>query len=292
MRLESAAWASTSHPTSIWARRCRRGRLLCFALRDDRESDLDSDLYKWASTIFSSRSFTSGPITGEPEGFPILFPVLDILNHSLDAKVEWEVRPRQDFTLKHLHPDAVRAGDEIFNNYFPKQNGEYLLAYGFALEENPVEQFAIKMTLPPPMEEAFKQVGLYDESMVPFNMSTSFLPNPNDDHHYLRTRGHPFGRYDNNVPFFRGIPPWIVHLHFIMQLQSLGIPPATVNKAHPHAAIAFEILLKLYEAIEMKSRPLPLREPEPTFPSVKQKYAGIYRNGQAKIIHAIKDELR
>lgn len=267
--------------------------MLCF-LNRDRESDLDSKRYKWASAIFSSRSFTSTHTINNQHAYPILFPVLDVLNHSLDANIEWDINLKQHFALKHRQPEAVRAGDEIFNNYFPKQNGEYLLAYGFALQDNPVEQFAIKMAIPPPMEEALKQAGLYDSSMIPFGMHLPFkYGDPNGEPHYLRTRGHPFRRYDNKVPFLRGIPPWIVHLHFIMVLHSLGIDPITVNKQHPPAAIVFDILLKLYEAIERKSQPLPLLDSiEISFPNVKQKYASIYRNGQAKVIHAIKDELR
>jgi len=250
-------------------------------------------LFKWAATIMSSRSFSSARFLPDRETFPILFPVLDILNHSLNANIEWEPRPFKDFTLKRLKHDAVRPGEEIFNNYFPKQNGEWLLAYGFCLPDNPVEQFTIKMAIPPPMEEAFREVGLYDKDNVPFGMSTSFLDgNPNEEQHYLRTQGHPFGRYETNVPFFRGIPPWIVQLHFIMALQNVDIEPSAIDKACPPARLIFDILLKLYEAIDLKSQPLPLASGSSTaFRNDKQKYASIYRDGQAKIIHAIREEL-
>jgi hypothetical protein len=241
----------------------------------------------------SSRAFSSAPFLPDQETFPILFPVLDILNHSLSANIEWDARPYEDFTLKRLKHDAVQPGEEIFNNYFPKQNGEWLLAYGFCLPDNPVEQFAVKMAITPPMEEALKSVGLYETGNVPFGMATSFLDdNSNDEQHYLRTQGHPFGRYENSVPFFRGIPPFIVHLHFIMAAQNANTKLSDIDKASPPARIIFDVLLKLYEAIEMKSRPLPLASgSRTTFPNDKQKYASIYRDGQAKIIHTIREEL-
>ncbi|KAF2690194.1 SET domain-containing protein [Lentithecium fluviatile CBS 122367] len=254
---------------------------------------LELKSFEWAASILSSRSFSSDRILPDREPFPILFPVVDILNHSTNANIEWDARPFEDFALKQTKHEAVQPGDEIFNNYFPKQNGEWLLAYGFCFPDNPVEQFAIKMTIPLPMEEALRKVGLYKPENVPFGMSKAFLAsNPNQEQQYLRTRGHPFERYENSVCFLRGIPPWIVHLHFIMVLQNLGIEPASVDKAHPPARIVFDILLKLYEALEMKSRLLPILDSPRTFPNIKQKYAYIYRNGQARIIHAVREELR
>jgi hypothetical protein len=238
----------------------------------------------------SSRSFSSERFLPGWETFPILFPVLDILNHSLNADIQWDPQPCESFTLKRFQHDAVQPGEEIFNNYFPKQNGEWLLAYGFCLPDNPVEQFAIKMAMPPPMEDKLRAWGLYDARYVPFGMTTSFLDgNPNNDQHYLRTQGHPFGRYRNEVPFFRGIPPWIVHLHFVMALYSNGIK---TYEGNPSSRVTFDVLWKLFEAIDRKSQALPLRSAaRTTISSDKQRYAAIYRDGQAKIIHTVREEL-
>lgn len=151
------------------------------------------DLYKWAATIFSSRSFISTLIpeevfkvpvidgkinnmderhffssamnkvpsssyqhlrtvpsklnSGEPptqhEGtfrdaiFPVLFPIIDLANHSSTARVTW-------FTNVHNEPkdlsiivdSEIPYGHQIFNNYAPKSNTELMLGYGFCVPGN------------------------------------------------------------------------------------------------------------------------------------------------------------
>lgn len=219
---------------------------------------------------------------------------MDILNHTPDAKVEWDFNPLKDFTLNVVGHEALRPEDEIFNNYAPKQNDELLLGYGFCIQDNPVEQFAIKMLLPPPLEAAARELKLFEPDNVPFGMSTSFLDtDPKLEQHYLRTKTYKFGRYDNNVPFLRGIPPYIVHVFFIRALMNLNLHPDNINKQRPAPRIVLEVLLLLHEAIAQKCQTLPLT-PNPESTSnlpPKQKYALIYRNGQAAILHSILTEL-
>ncbi|KAF7193330.1 Ribosomal lysine N-methyltransferase set10 [Pseudocercospora fuligena] len=134
------------------------------------------DLYKWAVTMFTSRSFSSRAIRPQdskywaayksgPDGrrqtvlldmsrtsaedldFPILFPVLDIPNHSHDAKVDWTFDPGR-FTMAST--EGAKAGSEILNNYGPKSNDELLLGYGFCLRNNPNDK--VLMTLKPPSD--------------------------------------------------------------------------------------------------------------------------------------------
>ncbi|KAJ4295347.1 hypothetical protein N0V90_007358 [Kalmusia sp. IMI 367209] len=259
---------------------------------------VDSEIFSfewflWAATIISSRAFISTHILPDEETFPILFPVVDILNHSPTANVEWDFHPLQDFTLKVLGYDGIRPGDELFNNYAPKQNDELLLGYGFCVEDNPVEQFAIKMRLPSPVEQAARSMKLFEPSNVPFGMDTSFLKSDlKDEPQYLRPKGHPFGRYMNQIPFFQGIPSSIVHTFFIKALMNLNMQPSDAYKGtSPAPRLVLEVLLLLYEAIDQRSRTLPLSlENQRTSP--KQKHAGIYRDGQARIIHAIRTELK
>jgi hypothetical protein len=60
----------------------------------------------------------------------------------------------------------------------------------------------------------------------------------------------------------------------------------------PPSRVTFEVLWKLYEAIDRKSQALPLGgAARITISSDKQRYASIYRDGQAKIIHAVREEL-
>ncbi|OAG12257.1 SET domain-containing protein [Paraphaeosphaeria sporulosa] len=252
------------------------------------------DWFRWAATIISSRAFISTHIIPDKDTFPILFPVVDILNHSPTAKVEWDFHPFQDFTLKILNHGDVRPGDEVYNNYAPKQNDELLLGYGFCVADNPVEQFAIKMRLPPQIEEAARSMKMFEPVNVPFGMDTSFLAvDPNEEPEYLRPKGHPFGRYENRLPFFRAIPPRIVHMFFIQALMNLQIPPGNIQADSVPSRVVLETLLLTYEAIDNRSQTLPLApKRQASFSNDKQKYATIYRDGQAKILHSIRAELK
>lgn len=223
---------------------------------------------------------------------PILFPVVDILNHSVSAKVEWDFQPHSSFSLKLLEGDTFTPGQELFNNYAPKQNDELILGYGFCLEENPIEQFPLKLAFPPMLQEYAQATGLFEPGNVPFGMSTDFLSkDPNTEQHFLRVQGHPFGRYANCIPFFRGIPPYIVHFFFIQTLLSLELDIRDINVQKPGSRITLQVLTLLHQAIDQRSQALPLSIPQKP-QNDKQKYAKIYRDGQAKIIHSIRTELK
>ncbi|KAJ4381811.1 hypothetical protein N0V86_003176 [Didymella sp. IMI 355093] len=245
----------------------------------------------WAATIFTSRAFISTHILPEIETVPILFPVVDILNHSVTAKVEWDFKPHQTFTLRCLDSSNFTVNEELFNNYAPKQNDELLLGYGFCLENNPIEQFALKLAFQPELMQYATQIGLMQASSVPFGMDTSFLQtDPNKEQHFLRAKDHPFGRYSNNIPFFRGIPPYIVHFFFIQTILSLELDLQDIDVANPEERITLQVLTLLHQALTQRSSTLPLTltlEPRNT----KQHFAKTYRDGQAAIIHAVRTEL-
>lgn len=227
----------------------------------------------------------------EIETVPILFPVIDILNHSVTAKVEWDFNPYKSFTLRCLESSNFTVNEELFNNYAPKQNDELLLGYGFCLENNPIEQFALKLAFQPELMQYAAEVGLMQSSSVPFCMDTSFLStDPNKEQHFLRAAGHPFGRYSNNIPFFQGIPPYIVHFFFIQTILSLEIDPRAMDPANPGERITLHILILLHQALTQRSASLPLTlalSPKNT----KQRFAKAYRDGQAAIIHSVRSEL-
>ncbi|KAH7383293.1 hypothetical protein BKA66DRAFT_570329 [Pyrenochaeta sp. MPI-SDFR-AT-0127] len=254
--------------------------------------EIDFKSLLWAATIFTSRAFISTHILPGRETIPLLFPVVDILNHSVSAKVEWDFQPHTSFSLRCLDHETFETGQELFNNYAPKQNDELLLGYGFCLEDNPIEQFALKLAFPPVLHEHARQMGLLRSENVPFGMSPSFLEtDPNTEQHFLRAMAHPFGRYDNQVPFFRGIPPYIVHLFFVQTVLALDLDVHEINIERPGVQITLQILVLLHQAIEQRCHNLPLHtDLEPR--NEKQKYAKIYRDGQAKIIHAIRSELK
>lgn len=138
-------------------------------------------LYKWACTIFSSRSFVSTLIPPEVYGakldkvvkegstetwrefikkegpYPVLFPLVDIANHSPSAKVEWFADAKSEIKTVSIKNDVeIKAGDQIFNNYAPKGNSELLLGYGFMIPDN--DDFAIEMRVSAPHKVALLNV--------------------------------------------------------------------------------------------------------------------------------------
>lgn len=93
-----------------------------------------------------------------------MVPLLDILNH--DHEEEWlRLEVRQN-SLVVLCNHSVREGQELFSNYGDLSNGQLLFAYGYALVDNPNDDFLVKLKLPlnvvaPGSEETGDNHGLY-----------------------------------------------------------------------------------------------------------------------------------
>lgn len=126
------------------------------------------NLYRWAAKIFGSRSFSSQvladtlpadrarPIGEEDihhdnlnklfsEGFPVLLPLLDLLNHQPKSKVEWQAR----YSFVGLQVlEQFLSDQEICNNYGPRDNEVLLLSYGFVIENNPFDHYSIALKIP------------------------------------------------------------------------------------------------------------------------------------------------
>ncbi|GME27735.1 hypothetical protein GTA08_BOTSDO11564 [Neofusicoccum parvum] len=81
------------------------------------------DLYRWAATIFTSRSFISDPgLSKDNSSYAVLLPVIDLLNHRFPAKVNWFF-DSGNFQFRTEEP--VVKDQEIFNNYGGKGNEEH-----------------------------------------------------------------------------------------------------------------------------------------------------------------------
>ncbi|EXJ88980.1 hypothetical protein A1O3_02044 [Capronia epimyces CBS 606.96] len=124
--------------------------------------------FRWAAAIFGSRSFTSQVLDdtlpadkarlqyrrdSDPHDlvtlfshrFGVLLPLMDLLNHKPGAKVEWQAR--YSFVgLQILEP--YESGQELCNNYGPRDNEGLLLAYGFTIQDNPFDHVVISIRVP------------------------------------------------------------------------------------------------------------------------------------------------
>ncbi|GES60660.1 SET-domain-containing protein [Aspergillus terreus] len=101
-------------------------------------------LYLWAATIFSSRGFTSDLFTSQNENgpFPVLYPVLDIFNHRVGAKVNWHFH-NGDFDV--CLEERVEQWQQVFNNYSQKGNEDLLMGFGFCIPDNPYDRVAVRL---------------------------------------------------------------------------------------------------------------------------------------------------
>lgn len=107
--------------------------------------------FLWAHLIITSRSFPYRIVN--PDAKPnlvMLLPIIDLLNHKPNSKVEWSSESSGNFKLSAIQPtfseDSNRV--EVFNNYGPKGNAELFLGYGFVLEDNEYETLQLSLSLP------------------------------------------------------------------------------------------------------------------------------------------------
>lgn len=133
----------------------------------------------WAHSAFASRAFphalsqpptsdctSTGPgttcatataVAGGDEFTGCLLPVLDILNHRYRTPIAWE---RTDQGLQFVVQERIPRGAEIFNNYGPKSNEEFLMGYGFVIPGNLHDTFAVKLGVVGAAATALKAAGL------------------------------------------------------------------------------------------------------------------------------------
>jgi hypothetical protein len=152
----------------LWKDEWTRGIDLLKTQVDDWD-DYEYFLYKWAATIFGTRSFRASLTIPQEvleqsqsggnknlildhikrDRFSVLLPVLDIGNHNGINQVKWAKDPwAGNFGLCTLEP--VVQGSQIFNFYGDKSNSELLVGYGFTLPN--LENDTVNLKLTPPTE--------------------------------------------------------------------------------------------------------------------------------------------
>ncbi|KAK9448323.1 uncharacterized protein V1518DRAFT_312045 [Limtongia smithiae] len=122
------------------------------------------ELYLWACTVLSSRSFPSKLVL-KTEGlsYPVLVPLVDSLNHRPLTPVYWG---DLDNTFSIYAAQTIEAGHEVFNNYGPKGNEELLMGYGFCLEDNKFDVVSLKIrrtALAPDKESLLEAMGITND---------------------------------------------------------------------------------------------------------------------------------
>ncbi|KAI9838311.1 MAG: hypothetical protein M1819_005579 [Sarea resinae] len=165
-------------------------------------------LAKWAATILSSRSFISSLLLDAlpqeqrdsneisrtmknnkdntlQETFPVLFPLVDMLDHRGTAKIGWRTSEKE---LTLCTEEEVGAGGRIYNNYGPKSNEE---RYGFCLPSNPCDQFALRL-----------RATATATAAAPSNPAASA-----ETLYYVRPATHYTGGYPSPYPELRPFPP-------------------------------------------------------------------------------------
>ncbi|KAH8819970.1 hypothetical protein F5884DRAFT_32276 [Xylogone sp. PMI_703] len=150
------------------------------------------ELYKWAASIFGSRSFRASltiplELVSSPDAdtghiyqehiradnFSVLLPLLDIGNHNGLNNVEWHEQPEEKcFQLRTRH--GIQAGVELYNFYGDKTNSELLMAYGFMLPSpEPIDRDSVNLMVKFSEEHLNLWQGLH--CFVPDNSSTQII---------------------------------------------------------------------------------------------------------------------
>jgi hypothetical protein len=113
--------------------------------------------YLWAHLIITSRAFPYKIIAPNAEPHLVmLLPVIDLLNHKPNSKVEWSTNSYGSFKFSNLNLDVLNTNNnqiEVYNNYGPKGNAELLMGYGFVLEDNEFETLQLSITLKKGLKE-------------------------------------------------------------------------------------------------------------------------------------------
>ncbi|KAB8239371.1 SET domain protein [Aspergillus alliaceus] len=241
------------------------------------------DLYLWASTVFVSRAFSAKvlsdviPDTQLPEeDVSVLLPFIDILNHRPLAKVEW--RAGKD-NVVFLVLEDVAAGQEVSNNYGPRNNEQLMMNYGFCLPDNPCDYRIVSLRAPPgsPLQMAKSQ----QLQMFPG------LAKGTDDHYYVFNVFYPL--LAPHTPMEHSIfSPALFNAVSILAAnnreletleiteQDIRIPDVYGNSRTIIAALSQIIIELITHIVKLKSSAADLQTPG----NLKQTHAKIYRDSQ------------
>nr|POE74652.1 ribosomal lysine n-methyltransferase set10 [Quercus suber] len=279
------------------------------------------DLFLWAVTMFTSRSFSSNAIRpqdskywttykqsleggrrqavlldmshtpAEDLDFSVLFPVLDAGNHRLEAKVDWTFDPGR-FTVTSLEEYA--AGQEVYNNYGAwKGNSELFMGYGFCIPGNPNETVMLTLKPPPPDLQAslrifhpgyFHPDGTWAGEKATFHIKAPIAPLP---------------AASSEAQILTTLPEPLLEILLYMLMHERNVPITFIER--PHAFLVSSITESHHgggsqyqpfvaralvqslapKLAQLETAPLPSRPS-----NLRQATAAIYRSGQLDILRS------
>ncbi|PLB55021.1 SET domain protein [Aspergillus steynii IBT 23096] len=276
--------AAREQKTSLLREKYERAFAVLSELGFEGRESYTWDLYIWASTIFVSRAFSAKVLSGvipdaelPEENVSVLLPFIDVLNHRPLAKVEWRAG-KDDVSFVVL--ENVAAGEEIANNYGPRNNEQLMMNYGFCLPDNPCDYRIVSLRAPPgsPLQVAKAQ------QMQMFPEMASALA---DDHYYVFNVFYPLLAPDTPMEhsifspaLFNGVSILAANNRELETLeiseQGVRIADAYGNSRTILAAISQIIIELITHIVKLKSSAEELSSPA----SLKQTHAKVYRDSQ------------
>ncbi|TAQ85399.1 hypothetical protein B7494_g6290 [Chlorociboria aeruginascens] len=294
----------------IWDKQWLKGLNL---LKNDYPNweDYTSTLYKWAASVFGSRSFRpSLTITIDAlksshyspdllelisrqvweDSFSILFPLVDIGNHCGLKQLDWR-NEASGFGLI-LRKETKYEDEEIFNYYGEKSNTELLLAYGFILPNNDV--LNLKLT---PRLEALQLRRSQSCHVIPDKSQSDgeFLFQAYGDS-LNRMKGDKWVRVngDSRLEIFQYFSEGLIDLIYCMVANTLESTYIAANPLtcpekdvspfeSPLCRATLRVIYVLYEKLTREKRRIDEREPQEAT-NINQKLVFQYRNCQRYIL--------
>ncbi|OOF98149.1 hypothetical protein ASPCADRAFT_394961 [Aspergillus carbonarius ITEM 5010] len=241
------------------------------------------DLYLWAASMFISRAFSAKVFSGvfpekelSEEHFAVLLPLIDMGNHRPLAKVEWRAG-KEDVAFVVL--EDVTAGQEISNNYGPRNNEQLMMNYGFCMPGNPCDHRIVSLRAPPgsPLQVAKShQVQMYPE-----------LAGETEDHYYVFNVFYPLLAPDMSMEHSIFSPALLNAVSVLaannreletleITSQGIKIPSAYGNSRALLAALSQVIIELITHAAKLRASGEDLQTPT----NLKQVHAKIYRDSQ------------
>ncbi|GES61755.1 SET domain protein [Aspergillus terreus] len=239
------------------------------------------ELYLWASTIFVSRAFSAKVLAGviphaelPEENVSVLLPFIDVLNHRPLAKVEWRAGERDVLFVVLEH---VAAGEEVANNYGPRNNEQLMMNYGFCLQNNPCDYRTLSLRAPPgsPLQDAKKA------------QLEMFPSREKDDHYYVFNIFYPLLAPDTSMEHSIFSPALLNAVSVLAansrELETLEVSEHEIRltqvyaRTRPILAALGQVIIELItHIVRLKASADGLDNPT----NLKQTHANIYRNSQ------------